>query len=175
MMNIRLRLLCTGAVAALTLSACASYPGDIKPGMSLDELKIHFGTPSAQRRDAAGETVIYTTQPMGQFAWAAQLGADQRVVKVEQILTVEQFARIKQNEWTTAMVRDNFGAPAEINRYATDKLWWSYRYRENGLWPTLMNIRFDAQGVVREMINTPDPLYTPNINDRSTSMLRLRR
>lgn len=154
------------AACTLGLAACASYPGDIKPGMSLDELKIHYGNPAAQRRDAEGQTVIYTTQPMGQFAWAAQLGADQRVVKVEQVLTSEQFARVRKDEWTADTVRERFGPPAEINRYAADKIWWSYRYRENSVWPMLMNIRFDATGVVREMINTPDPMYTPAINDR---------
>jgi hypothetical protein len=43
-------------------------------------------------------------------------------------------------------------------------VWWSYRFKENGVWNTLMNVMFDESGIARQTINTPDPLYTPDSN-----------
>ena len=35
---------------------------------------------------------------------------------------------------------------------------WSYRYKEAGVWNSLMSVHFDQQGVVRQMLNGPDPM-----------------
>ena len=33
---------------------------------------------------------------------------------------------------------------------------WSYRYKESGVWDSMMHIMMDRQGVVREMMSGPD-------------------
>ena len=43
---------------------------------------------------------------------------------------------------------------------------WSYRYKEAGVWNSLMHVHFDGQGVVRHMLNGPDPMYEPRDRGR---------
>jgi len=148
------------------LTACATHPSGMRVGMSRDEVISRFGSPHVERRAADGELFIYSTAPMGQAAYAARVGPDQRVTAVEQVLTLQNFAAIKPNEWDSEQVLVHFGPPAEIQRWAPDKIWWSYRYKESGVWDSLMNIRFDAQGIVRETINTPDPLFRIDVEVR---------
>jgi hypothetical protein len=54
------------------------------------------------------------------------------------------------------------GRPAETSRVALKNYEvWSYRYREANVWNSLMHVHFDDQGVVRQMLNGPDPRYDP--------------
>jgi hypothetical protein len=36
---------------------------------------------------------------------------------------------------------------------------WSYRYKQSGVWNSMMHIHFSKDGIVREMQSGPDPLY----------------
>jgi hypothetical protein len=36
---------------------------------------------------------------------------------------------------------------------------WSYRYKEAGVWNSMMHVHFDERGIVRQMLNGPDPRY----------------
>ena len=36
---------------------------------------------------------------------------------------------------------------------------WSYRYREEGIWNSMMHIYFDSSGIVRGIENGQDPMY----------------
>lgn len=152
------------AVVCTLLSACASWPGDIVPGTSVTALQSRFGTPAGSRQVADGSVLVYSTAPFGQYAWAAHIGRDQRVDRVEQVLTRANFARIEFGNWTTDTVRAWFGAPAEVRQFRADQTWWSYRYKEDGVWNSLMNIRFDDRGIARETINMPDPWYEDKPN-----------
>jgi hypothetical protein len=149
---------------AVVLAACASFPSNIKPGQSRDELIAIYGPPAGLQRTPQGEVLIFSTAPFGQTAYAARLGLDGRVQAVEQVLTSENFARITLGEWTRDRVRSEFGAPAEVGIFSSKEVWWSYRFKENGVWNTLMNVMFDESGIARQTINTPDPLYTPDSN-----------
>jgi hypothetical protein len=42
---------------------------------------------------------------------------------------------------------------------------WSYRYRESGVWNSMMHVHFDQAGVVRQMLNGPDPRYQDHDRD----------
>ncbi len=155
------RVLVTGLLLCL-LSACATYPGNLRAGMTRAEVLSRFGSPVAQRKDETGEVVIYSTAPFGQFAYAARFGPDDRVRDVEQVLREDKFARIEIGVWDIERVRGNFGTPAEVRNMPDGRSWWGYRYKQNGVWEMLMNVLFDAQGKVRQLINTPDPMYERN-------------
>jgi hypothetical protein len=34
---------------------------------------------------------------------------------------------------------------------------WSYRYKESGVWNAIMHVHFDSTGIVRKMLNVPEP------------------
>ena len=139
------------------LAACA-HPDTIRAGLSKDELIAHFGKPAAERHDAGGDTLIYVSAPLGQRAAAAHLDSTGRVVSVEPLLNTEHFARIKIGAWDEKDVFEHFGPPAEISRILRYKVW-SFRYRESEAWDSLFHVMFDAQGIVRQTQNGPDPMY----------------
>jgi hypothetical protein len=83
------------------------------------------------------------------------------------VLTSENFAKVKVDHWTKDDILRNFGRPAEISRvYFHDYEVWSYRYKEAGVWNSLMSVHFDHQGVVRQMLNGPDPMYDDRFRHR---------
>lgn len=151
--------------AALLLAGCAMGPAPT-PGDSQDVVQSKLGTPTAVYTDGAARTLEYATGPMGQNTWMAHLGPDGRLASYEQVLTSEKFATIKIDQATKDDVLRTVGRPAERSHVAMhDYEVWSYRYRESGVWNSLMHVHFDGQGVVRQMMNGPDPMYEPR--DRS--------
>jgi len=64
------------------------------------------------------------------------------------------------NESTKADVLRTVGTPSETSWLSLPQLEvWSYRYKENGVWNSMMHIHFDRAGIVRKMENGRDPLY----------------
>jgi hypothetical protein len=75
------------------------------------------------------------------------------------VLTSENFARVKVNDWSRDQVLRNFGQPAEKSRdRATGDEVWSYRYKQDNVWNSFLNIYFNARGIVLKVENTADPL-----------------
>ena len=146
-----------GALCMALLAGCA-HPDLLRVGMSHDELSSRFGRPAATREDANGETLIYSSAPLGQRASAAHLDRTGHVVSVEPLLNSEHFAAIKIDEWNKADVLDHFGTPAEMTRIPRYEVW-SFRYRENETWDSLFSVMFDVAGIVRQTQNGPDPMY----------------
>jgi hypothetical protein len=160
--------LCATALA-LSLAGCTTIFRQPPPaGAPLAQVTAQLGQPNAVYPDPAGGQVLeYRGQPMGQFQHMARIGPDGRLVSYDQVLTSENFAKVKVDKWTKDDILRNFGRPAEVSRvYAHDYEVWSYRYKEAGVWNSMMNVHFDAQGVVRQMLNGPDPLYDDRFRRR---------
>jgi len=52
------------------------------------------------------------------------------------------------------------GHPAETSYLPLRDLEvWSYRYKEAGVWNSIMHVHFDRNGIVRMMLNGPDPMF----------------
>ena len=146
---------------ALLLAGCATRTPPA-PGDAADVVQAKLGTPTAVYADGAGRSLEYATGPMGQYTWMARLGPDGRLTNYEQVLTGEKFATIKIDQATKDQVLQILGRPAERSRVAMhDYEVWSYRYKEAGVWNSLMHVHFDHQGVVRQMMNASDPMYNP--------------
>lgn len=99
---------------------------------------------------------------MGQYAWAVELDPQQHLQHVEQVLNDAAFARLDQGRWNKEDVLCHFGPPAEkdITPYKGVKMQvWSYRYKENKTWDSLMYIYFDDDGFVQLHHPGPDPLF----------------
>jgi hypothetical protein len=154
----------TGAAAlvALTLSACAPLFRQPPPvGAPLAAVTAALGQPAAVYPEPDGGQVLeYRGQPMGQFQHMARMGADGRLLSYQQVLTSEGFAQVKVDHWTHDDILRHFGRPAETSRVAFhDYEVWSYRYKEAGVWNSMMHVHFDREGIVRQMLNGPDPMY----------------
>jgi hypothetical protein len=150
--------------AALALSACSGanpFGPKPAPGDTIDVVMDKVGRPNASYPlPDGGQLLEYTGQPMGQFAYMARIGPDGRLVAWEQVLTGEKFATIKVDRASKDDVLHAVGHPAETSRVAShDYEVWSYRYKEAGVWNSMMHVHFDAGGVVRRMLNGPDPSY----------------
>lgn len=157
----------TTLAATLLLAACATRPAPL-PGETADVVQAKLGTPTSIYSDGAGaaRSLEYATGPMGQTTWMARLGPDGRLTAYEQVLTGEKFATLKVDQATREQVLRTIGRPAERSRVAMQNYEvWSYRYKEAGVWNSMMHVHFDEQGVVRQMMNGPDPMYEPR--DRS--------
>jgi hypothetical protein len=89
----------------------------------------------------------------------AHIGADGRLLSYEQVLTAENFAKIEVGRWNKDEVLRHFGHPAQVVRSRLEEgEIWSYRYKEQGVWDTQMNVDFNRRGVVLRTFNSPDPL-----------------
>ena len=157
------------ALAALALTACAQLMRTPPPlGTPLAQVTAQLGQPNAAYPEADGGRVLeYRGQPMGQFQYMARIGPDGRLVAYDQVLTSENFAKVKVDHWTKDDILRNFGRPAEVSRvYFHNYEVWSYRYKEAGVWNSMMSVHFDEQGVVRQMLNGPDPMYDERFRRR---------
>jgi len=152
----------TAALALiLSLSACAPIIRRTPPpGAPLAEVTAKLGKPNAVYQEADGSQIFeYTGQPMGQFQYMARIGADGRMLSYEQVLTDEKFAAIEANRWNKDDVLRHFGHPAQVVRSRLDEgEIWSYRYKEKGVWDSLMNVDFNGRGVVLRTFTSADPV-----------------
>jgi putative hemolysin len=150
------------AMALLTLSACVSpFRQPPPPGAPVAAVTAAMGRPAAVYPEADGGQILeYRGQPMGQFQHMARIGPDGRLISFEQVLTSENFGKVKVDQWTKDDILRHFGQPAEVSAVGFHNYEvWSYRYKESGVWNSMMHVHFDQQGVVRQMLNGPDPRY----------------
>jgi len=150
------------ATAALSLGGCAALVRPAPPpGATLAEVTAQLGQPNAVYREPdGGQDLEYRGQPMGQFQYMARIGPDGRLIVYEQVLTDASFAKVKIDHTTKDEILRMFGQPAEVSRvYAHNYEVWSYRYKESGVWNSMMSVNFDEHGIVRQMLNGPDPRY----------------
>ena len=148
--------------AALLLSGCAGLMREAPPaGAPLPEVLAKLGQPTEVYREPdGGQDLEYRGQPMGQFQWIARIGPDGRLLAYEQVLTSAAFAKVKVDHTGKDEILRMFGRPAEISRVRFhDYEVWSYRYKEAGVWNSMMSVHFDEAGIVRQMLNGPDPMY----------------
>jgi hypothetical protein len=153
----------TAAALALILSLSACAPVIRRTpaaGTPLAEVMAKLGQPNAIYPDPAGGQVLeYRGQPMGQFQYMARIGADGRLISYDQVLTDENFATVEPNHWNRDDVLRHFGRPADVLRSRLhDGEIWSYRYKEKGVWNSLMNVDFNGRGTVLGVYKSPDPV-----------------
>lgn len=154
-----LRKLSIGLIPVF-LSACTSL-SDMPPGTSLQALQAQFGHPSVVCPPHSPNRFIWSQQPFGQFAWAADLNEQQQLIQATQVLTDKEFTLLSTGDWDQNRVHCHFGPPAEIDRTpykGVRMLVWSYRYKQNGVWDALMYVYFGDDGLVKLYHPGPDPL-----------------
>lgn len=156
------KLIKTAAVCTLLgLAGCAGIMRTQPAiGDPADTVEAKFGRPTAVYPDGERRVLEYASGPMGQDTWLATMGADGRLTAFEQVLTNEKFASLKIGKTGKDEVLRTVGRPAERSYLALSALEvWSYRYKESGVWNSMMHLHFDHNGVLRMMQNGPDPMY----------------
>lgn len=125
------------AFAFVVLAAgCASFGGrGLVPGQSsAAEVESVMGTAADKRPAAGGETVYYFPRlPWGYATYAARIGADGRLVALEQRLTRENIDKLKPGVSRAEDVRDLLGPPFEPMKQAlSGNEIWTYPMRVAG-------------------------------------------
>ena len=153
------------AVSVLTLTlGLAGCAGMMRTTPSVGDpvatVTAKYGKPTAVYATGAGKELEYTNGPMGQTTWMAHIDADGKLTSFEQVLTEQKFAMIKVGNATKEDVLRTIGRPGEQSHVAQNNYEvWTYRYKENGVWNSMLQVHFDKDGVVRLMENTPDQMF----------------
>jgi hypothetical protein len=107
----------------------------------------------AEKRVVGGETVYYFPElPWGYVSYAARVGADGKLIAVEQRLTEENVKKVMVNKTTGKEVRDLLGPPWDPMKRPTDgNEIWTYPMRiPADPTPKWFLVRLSTDGVVRE-------------------------
>ena len=149
---------------AAILAGCASFDGrGLVPGQSTAaEVEARMGRAADKRPGAGGETVYYYPQlPWGYASYAARIGADGRLVALEQRLTAENIERVKVGATRGEEVLDLLGPPYEpMKQGRTGNDIWTYPMRAPGHpTPKWFLVTVSADGMVREAYMIDDPNY----------------
>ncbi len=145
------------ALSAALLGACAGMGPPPPVGAPEAQVVASMGNPTAVYQDGQERLLEYATGPFGQYTTMARIGADGRLRSLEQVLNEQKFATLKVGVATRDDVLRTLGRPAERSYLALPKLEvWTYRYKESGVWNSMMHVHFDQAGVLRMMMNGPD-------------------
>ncbi|MCZ4065056.1 outer membrane protein assembly factor BamE [Oxalobacter aliiformigenes] len=144
----------------LMLSGCASVFSTPVPGTPAEEVIALKGSPDAEYLDGNIRLLEWSVGPWAQYAYMARIGPDGRLISYEQVLTREKFDTIRIDHFSKDDVLKTVGHPTETDYLPlVDREVWAYRYKEDGIWNSMMYIYFDSQGIVRRMENGQDPMY----------------
>jgi hypothetical protein len=152
------------AVCIATLQACGTLiPAPINKGDSEADVIAKRGQPAHRYQQGSDILLEYPTGPFGQRTYMARIGPDGRVISFDQVLNTQTFGTIKVGEATKADVLRTIGSPSETSYLSLSDLEvWSYPYKESDVWNSMMHVHFDRSGIVRRMLNGPDPRYDPD-------------
>lgn len=146
----------------LMLSGCINlnFP-PFEAGATEDEIVSHIGRPTGRYHD--GNTVLleYARGYWGQHTHMGRLGPDGRLVSWEQVLTDEKFGELVLGKSTKQDVLLKVGQPGEyteivLNNYEV----WTYHYKQEGVWDSVMHLMFDRMGVLQRMESGLDLMYS---------------
>lgn len=147
-----------------TLTACTTYR-DVAPNAPVTEATRIMGQPNYScNRPDGGQHLVWSYQPMGQYIYGANVGADGKLIgSVYSAMTEQNFKRLDSGTWGPQDVLCEFGPPAETQTLGLGEKReqiWSYRFKQNNHWHRLLHIYMgrDGQQVTRWHTG-PDPLY----------------
>lgn len=151
------------ACSLLALSACTTYR-DIPPNSPLGLVENQLGSPNYRCTLPDGrQRLVWSQQPMGQYAYGANVNQDGLIDKLQSLLTDAHFKRLNEGRWTPADVACEFGPPAEIDRTGLgekNEVVWTYRYKQSNVWNSVMYVYFGRDGeAVTHYHSGPDPRY----------------
>ena len=141
---------------AVILAGCAV---PVNPGDPETQVISRLGKPTATYQDGNERLLEYDQGAFGQETHMARISPDGRLISYTQVLTLEQFAKIKVGQSKNDVLR-LVGHPLDTIFYSRVKLeGWNYGFKESGVWNSLMTVYFDEAGIVKKLENGPDPRF----------------
>ncbi len=156
---------CAVLTSSVTLSllACTAPWQNFQAGQDASVVVAKLGQPhEIYPLPNGGKRLLWTTQPYGSFATAAEIDAKGKIIYVKPILTTQEFAQAEINKWSKHDILTHFGKPAQTTYFARmQREVWSYRYQESHIYYLLYHFYFDKNGILRSTQKTLDPLHDP--------------
>jgi hypothetical protein len=142
----------------VVLAACTT-PQSLKLGTPEADVRAALGRPTASLAlPDGGSRLQYSGQPFNQSVWNADFDANRKLVRVDQMMSDESFARIVSGKATQDEVLRDFGPPAETFQYKLkNESAWMYRYFTHGGFKAAMFVYFDPAGIVKRTEPGLDP------------------
>ena len=148
-------------LVGLAVAGCATiYAPAPHAGTQEAAVVAQLGTPTHiyQPTERHPRALEYMTGPLGQVTFMARIGSDGRLLSYEQVLTQQTFATIRVDLDTKADILHILGAPSDTSYLSLVRQEvWSYPYKENPVADSMMHVHFDNAGIVRRLLNGPDP------------------
>jgi hypothetical protein len=147
------RFLLAPLAGLLILGGGCATSRDLRPAQStLADVEAAMGAPR-ERRQVGGETwLYYPDQPFGRKVRVARLGADGRLIAVEQRLTEEYIAKLVPNQSRSDDVLALLGQPFERHTYPRlQREAWSWHMTRYAEMPAGLHVQISPDGVVREI------------------------
>lgn len=153
-MSIQNRLASAILIGA-ALAGCATYSGSaLKPGTATSaDVRAQMGEPVARHAAPAGaawaESWEYPRGPLGRHTYMARIGADGRLVAIDQVLTIATVARIRIGQDNREDVRRLLGRPGMVYPGRISGEWWDYAaYADDGRPRKIrITVTFDDRGI----------------------------
>lgn len=150
--------------AALFLGACASYNGrGLKTGVAgQDEVLRLMGQPAMRWQNEDRSTqLVYPRGPMGFNTYMVYIGADGKLMKIENVLDRKFFSRIRPGMTKDQVLHilgpSNPGWTAYFK--ARDELVWEWRYCDDWAAPARFDVLFDdSKGTVRSTMSMTEDM-----------------
>jgi hypothetical protein len=152
------------AAFLITLGGCALLSAPVlSSGETESDVIAKLGRPTHRFQDGPEHLLEYMKGPAGQETYIARFGVDDKLISFEQVLTTAKFAALNVGSATKSDVLHAIGTPSDTSYLPrVDLEVWSYPYKENGVWDSMMHVHFDKDGIVRKMQNGPDPRRDPD-------------
>lgn len=146
-----MKLLLACSAAALALAGCASYDGyNLTPGTSRDEVVRTMGPPAMELPNPDGtHELVYPRGPMGTQTFMADIGRDEQLRSIRQVLTDDMF----DGRITRGLTRDDvlrlIGPPGDRMYFPLKQQdSWEYRYKDTWGYIAFFSVDFDREGRV---------------------------
>lgn len=144
----------TGVLAGLlatVLPACDSVNLDkLTPGVTtMAQTREIMGPPTMEWQDADGSaTWEYTRMPYGIVNYMIDFGPDRVVRAVRQVLTEENFAKVRPG-MTREQIRRLLGKPVQEQYFSLKKEYvWNWKTKSDGSYDYFFDVYFDEDGHV---------------------------
>lgn len=136
-------------LAVVVLAGCAAAGANLRPGVSDSAaVRADMGAPAETVRLPNGGQAWFYPQGLGRATYRVELGADDKVRAVEQVLDERHFDRIIKDKTTRDELRAMIGPPFYVWRMGNDEVLWEYRYLWASDEPWTLFVSINPQGIV---------------------------
>ena len=147
-------------LASLLLAGCASFDGKgLASGSSVAQVEAVMGPPKDKVAVAGGDTIwFYPRGPFSPYTFAVRMSAAGTMLSVEQVLTEQNWSRIRIGQSTGREVRELIGPPMGSKRLERQQREvWGYTVESTIGVRHYLYVQFSADGIVRELVMVRDP------------------